>query len=125
MFKSVVVLSAAVVAFGLPASAATVNPSGQVSVNQGAGFHTVKGAAQVNPGDKVMVASGGSATVVYENGCSLTLDAGVHVVPPVSACQAGAGSLANPTTIVIGAGVIGGGIAAGVLLSGGNKHKSP
>lgn len=124
MFKRVV-LSAAVVAFALPASAATVNPAGQVSVNQGTGFHTLKGASQVKPGDKVMVGSGGSATVVYENGCSLTLEAGVHVVPPVTACQGGAASLANPTTIVVGAGVIGGGIAAGVLLSGGSKHKSP
>jgi hypothetical protein len=70
---SVAMLAASVTA----ASAATVQPvSGKVSHNGGEGFKLVSGSVDAKQGDKVMVAAGGKALIVYENGCRETVGAG-------------------------------------------------
>ncbi len=52
--------------------AATLQPgSGQLSVNQGQGFQPVNSRIDANVGDSVMVGPGGSATLVYDDGCKL------------------------------------------------------
>lgn len=115
-------VAAVCLALAVPAMAANLTPTGGVSVNTGAGFKAVSGPTSVQPGDKVMVAGGSSATITFENGCSITLGEGVKTVPSAPACQTGG---IDTTHLVVGLGVVGGGIAAGVLLSGKDKKSSP
>lgn len=64
-------LAAALCALMGTASAATLDSvSGQVWVDKGRGPQLVRGSVQVNPGDVVTVGAGGSARIVYANGCT-------------------------------------------------------
>ena len=62
-----------------PASSAVAatlqSVSGPVLVSQGSGFKPAAGPVQVNPGDQIMAKPGGSAEIVYADGCR------VHVEP--------------------------------------------
>jgi hypothetical protein len=71
--------------------AATVQSvQGQVSVNQGQGFHQINGAVELKAGDSVIVSPGGSATVSYADGCNVGLQPGaVMVIPDLSPCTSG------------------------------------
>ena len=71
--------------------AATIQTiQGQVSVNQGQGFHQIDGAMDVKPGDSVLVSPGGSATVSYADGCNVGLQPGaVMVIAALSPCASG------------------------------------
>lgn len=66
-------------AFAATASAATLQPTGQVWVNKGSGPQPVKGATHVNPGDVVTVGPGASARIVYPNGCSMPVSSGMQM----------------------------------------------
>lgn len=72
-------------------SAATVQPlQGQISINQGQGFHQIAGAAELKAGDSVIVSPGGSASVSYPDGCNVGLQPGaVMVIPALSPCASG------------------------------------
>lgn len=61
-----------------PAATLTVN-SGTVLVNNGSQFVTAKPGQAIKAGDRVMVMSGGSASVTYANGQSAALPAGTLV----------------------------------------------
>jgi hypothetical protein len=74
-----------------------------------------------------MVMAGGSAEVIYSDGCRQAVDVGaVVVVGETSPCAA-----LNPQTgamdytLVIGGVVVAGGVAAAVALSGGDSSASP
>lgn len=71
-----------------PALAATVTPGlGQVFVNRGQGFQPLAGPSEANPGDQLMVSPGGTATVLFGDGCSMNLQpGGVMTVSSVSPC---------------------------------------
>jgi hypothetical protein len=71
--------------------AATVQPlHGQISVNQGQGFHQIDGAADLKAGDSVIVSPGGTATVSYPDGCNIGLQPGaVMVIAALSPCASG------------------------------------
>jgi hypothetical protein len=71
--------------------AATLQPgSGQLSVNQGQGFQPVSSRVDANAGDSVMVGPGGSATLVYDDGCKVNVQPGaVATVAPISPCASG------------------------------------
>ena len=73
-----------------PCSAAMLEAiAGQVSVNRGSGFQHVSGVVNVEPGDAVMVSPGGSARVVYADGCPVNVAPGsVLRVAAASPCQA-------------------------------------
>lgn len=61
--------------------AATVSDiSGNVSVNQGDGFRAVQAPIIVSPGDVIMASPGGSASIVYDNGCVEAVAAGQTAV---------------------------------------------
>jgi len=72
-------------------SAATVQSiQGQVSVNEGQGFHQIDGTAELKPGDSVIVSPGGSASVSYPDGCNVGLHPGaVMVIAALSPCASG------------------------------------
>ena len=76
-----------------PSLAATVQAArGQVLVNTGTGYRPVRSGTSVNPGAIVVVGAGGSAQVVYPDGCVVPVGAGgnpVHSVLQVSPCQGG------------------------------------
>jgi hypothetical protein len=109
------------------ASAATVDAvQGKVSVNSGNGFKPVPNGAVVKSGDRVMASPGGSAVVNYSNGCFSNVLAGT-VVTVIELPDCTTGKLAPDVTgYVVGAAVIGGGVAAAIALSGGDdKPASP
>jgi hypothetical protein len=74
-----------------PSWAAVIEPGvGDLSINQGQGFKPVTGSATANVGDTVMVGPGGSATVVYEDGCKFNVKPGaVTAIAPLSPCASG------------------------------------
>ena len=71
--------------------AATVEPGqGNLTINQGQGFQPVNNRVDANVGDSVMVAPGGSATVVYDDGCKVAVQPGaVTSIAPLSPCASG------------------------------------
>lgn len=118
------------VSIGAPAFAATVTAvQGQVLVNRGQGYQLIQGATEVNPGDTVVVNPGGIAQIVYPDGCSMQFQPGsVVAIGPQSPCEAQQQSGqagVNGTTLAIGAVVVGGGVAAIILLSQNDKPASP
>ena len=102
---------------------------GQVLVNQGSGYQQVAGSVDVGPGSTVVVNPGGSAQIVYPDGCSVAVQPGsVYTIAPQSPCLAAGGGEATTglsgSTLAIGAVVIGGGIAAILLLNNGGSDKA-
>src|SRR5690348_4978374 len=71
--------------------AATIEPGqGNLTINQGKGFQPVTGRASGNIGDSVMVAPGGTATIVYDDGCRVTVRPGaVATIASLSPCASG------------------------------------
>lgn len=74
-----------------PSLAATVMPiQGGVSINHGQGYQPVNGQLQAQPGDMVMVAPEGSATVAYDDGCKVDVKPGaITTIAPLSPCASG------------------------------------
>lgn len=70
---------------------ATIEPvQGDLSLNQGQGFQRVDGRVQANVGDSVMVGPGGSANLVYPDGCQVNVQPGSVVnIAPLSPCASG------------------------------------
>jgi hypothetical protein len=71
--------------------AATIQPGqGDLSLNQGKGFQPINSRIDANVGDTVMVGPGGSATVVYDDGCKVDVKPGaVTTIAPLSPCASG------------------------------------
>ena len=90
LLKGIAILAATSMA--LPAFAATLQPiEAGVKINRGDGFRDAAGATQAKVGDIVMVAPGGSARLVYEDGCKVSVKpGGVVTVKKLSPCLAGA-----------------------------------
>jgi len=76
---------------GALAQTATVQPVvGDLSLNRGRGFERVARPVQVNEGDSLMVGRGGSAILVYADGCQVNIQPGSVVnVAPFSPCASG------------------------------------
>jgi hypothetical protein len=74
-----------------PSWAAVVEPGyGDLTINQGTGFKPVTSRVNANVGDSVMVGPSGAATVVYDDGCKVSVQPGaVTTIAPLSPCAAG------------------------------------
>jgi hypothetical protein len=74
-----------------PSWAAVVEPGvGDLTINQGQGFKPVASRTDANVGEAVMVGPGGSATIVYEDGCKVAVRPGaVTTIAPLSPCASG------------------------------------
>ena len=114
--------------------AATLEPGqGTLSINQGQGFQQVNGRIDANVGDSVMVAPGGSATVVYGDGCTVNVQPdSVTTIAPISPCAAGSyaqdggGSLTGALIMGAAAGTaIGFGVYEATQTSSGSGAVSP
>lgn len=84
--------------------AATVQPlKGDVLVNRGNGYERVLGSSQAGVGDSVMARPGGSARVVYNDECSVTVRPGhVVAIAPVAPCKKTASFDPNGTRMNVG-----------------------
>lgn len=103
--------------------AATLQPGqGNLSINQGSGFQPVNARVDAKVGDSVEVTSGGSATLIYEDGCQVQVQPGAVIsVMPLSPCASGSFAQDNTNNnagMAIGAVVVMGGIAAGLIYEG-------
>jgi hypothetical protein len=76
-------------AIGGAAFAATVTATqGQVMINRGQGYQLVVGSTKADPGATVIVNPGGSAEVVYPDGCTVTVEPfTVHAINATSPCE--------------------------------------
>jgi hypothetical protein len=94
--------------------AASLQPGqGSLTLNQGQGFQPVNSRIDANVGDTVMVGPEGSATVVYDDGCTVNVQPGsVTTVAPISPCASG--SYADDNSNTYGAIAIGGLAAAAI-----------
>lgn len=111
------------------AGAATLVPGeGTLTVNQGQGFQPVNARVDANVGDSVMVAPGGTATLVYDDGCKVDVQPGsVTTIDPISPCAAGSYAQGNNTdnnTLLIGSVAVVGAVA-GVIIYEGTRPTSP
>ncbi len=109
MFRQIVLACALSAAVPLAAAATPFAPGavlnvgqGTVLVNSGSQFVTAKPGQVLKPGDRVMVMSGGAATVKYSDGHSASLPAGTLVsfdsrgFGGYAASSASAGARATP-----------------------------
>ena len=72
-------------------SYATIEPGyGDLTINQGQGFQPLTSRTKANIGDSVMVGPGGTATVVYDDGCKVRVQPGaVATIAPLSPYASG------------------------------------
>ena len=128
-FLIISVLSSLLV--GSWAYAATVNATkGQVLLNLGQGYNQLRGSREAGPGAIVVANPGGSAQVVYADGCSVTVTPGmVYTIAPQSPCVGGGlgvgeGLGLNTTTMIALGAIAGGGVAAGIIFASRSSQKS-
>jgi len=118
-----------VISMASQALAATVNAtSGQVLINRGEGYVMVAGSTQANAGDTIVVNPGGSAQIMYPDGCVVDVSPGsVATISARSPCGGGGSGSStetaatnsgsnNGTLYAIGALGVGGGAAAAFFL---------
>lgn len=113
-----VFLAAALFVMAMPVAAQdqsmTLQAQGNVMVSSGDEFATAPTGTQVEAGNRLMLAEGASARVIYDNGCDVTYDeAGVYTIrsncTPVAVANTGtdwgaAGIIAG--TAVVGAALL-------------------
>lgn len=80
MRRTIWVSAFALISAGALEAASVSGISGDVAVNQGDGFRAVTAPTIVSPGDVVMASPGGSASIVYDNGCVEAVAAGQTAV---------------------------------------------
>ena len=140
------------ISFAGQALAATVRATGgQVLINRGEGYKMVAGTVNGGPGDTIVANPGGSAQIVYPDGCVIdVLPGSVAVINAQSPCSAsnttvtsgsatttsttpeplstdgggGGGSGISGTALALGAVAVGGGVGAALFL-GKDKSSSP
>jgi hypothetical protein len=81
-----------------PSWAAIVEPGlGDLTINQGQGFKPFNARSKARVGDSLMVGPGGAATVVYDDGCKVTVQPGaVTTIAPLSPCASGSNAQDGP-----------------------------
>lgn len=111
------------------AHAATLSASGPVSVNRGNGFQPVSGTVTVNPGDRVLVGNGGSASISYTASCVTSVApnrmAVVRAAAPCSTTTTTELAPAGNTGLIVGGALLAGGVAAAVIVANKSSGASP
>jgi hypothetical protein len=107
--------------FSCGVEAATLGAiQGKVLVNRGGGYETVRGATNLDCGDTVMAQRGGSAQIVYHDGCVVPVEEGAVVAVGEASPCVRLGWLEVPEIpreFLIGVGVMGA-IAGAALIWG-------
>ena len=134
-FALVVLVTGAACALAAVGIAEITSANGKVLVNRGNGFESFNenSSTVLNPGDQVMVGEGGSAHIVYvETGCEVPVAVGSTLtISNLATCMVDKGTSTSAMTaadkgpsavpLIIGVGVVAGGIAAVLLLTGGSN----
>ncbi len=109
------------------AGASLQSISGEILVNKGEGYSMAQAPIPLGAGDSIIANPGGSAKVVYGDGCEVKVQPGdVVTVASETPCKAGALLPSGTGAVLIAGGLAAGGIAAGIiLLSGDDKPASP
>lgn len=68
-------------------AATLIVDSGEVRIRKEKGFRIVKGAAQTQPGEQIMVSANAKARIVYGNGCVTQLSPGLSRVTEEKLCD--------------------------------------
>jgi hypothetical protein len=133
MRPSKIFLLAALLASSSANSASLRDVTGDVWVGREDGFTSVRGSADVAPGDRVKVGRKGVARLVYPDGCSVNVHANsLTRVSKHSPCSFNAqiiDPLGQPdedrkwAAVGLGIAAAGGGIAAGLLATGGGDTR--
>lgn len=119
--RAVAIVAAQIVLAGIASAATLDQVSGTVMVDRGKGPVRVSGSTQVNPGDVVTTTGGGRARIVYSNGCTTAVETGTAATVTFDDhCALG---LNGDNTLLIGAGMVGLGVGAAVLLHDDHNHK--
>jgi hypothetical protein len=139
-FVSAIFAFVAATATGGTSFAATVTATkGQVLINRGGGYQLVVGTTDANPGTTIVVNPGGSARVVYPDGCAEMAEPfSVYTINAKSPCESktdksatgnsttGSMGISNIVLYTIGGAVAaGGGIVAYLALTHTAKAASP
>lgn len=88
---------------------------GSVAMDRGAGFTPAVIGASLKTGDKVAVQGPGSAVIDFGDGKTVTVPSSTTEVLRAPGCGFAWGS--DPTVVILGTAVVGGGIAAAIALS--------
>lgn len=88
---------------------------GSVAMDRGAGFTPAVIGASLKTGDKVAVQGPGSAVIDFGDGKTITVPGSTTEVLRVPGCGFASGY--DPTVVILGTAVVGGGIAAAIALS--------
>lgn len=97
--------------------AATVLPvQGTLSINRGQGFEMARSQTTAKVGDSIMVSPGGTATIVYDDGCRVDLRPDtVMTIASLSPCASGSYAQDNNNNDFNWGGVAMGVVASGLL----------
>jgi hypothetical protein len=109
----------------LPAWAATLNyTGGEVFVDRGSGYTPIRNSMTVKPGDIVMAKAGGTADIIYDDGCRQAVELGtVITVGPSSPCAAN-GPPGDTTVYVLGGLAVATGVGLAIALSGDDDNSA-
>lgn len=118
MFRLGVLCFACVLLGTTSCFAAIVEPGqGNLYISSGQGFYPVNGRIDAEVGSRLMVSPGGSATVLYPDGCTVTIQPGEVTTIAASSPCTNPYSAENPLTdrqLLIASGIALGAAALGV-----------
>lgn len=99
------------------ASAATVKVSkNDVFIDRGSGYVKVSGSTSGQAGHVVMAMNGGSAVIIYDDGCQQKVNVGaVGVIGEASPCASGDASGVSTETLLIGGAAVA--VGAGLIIA--------
>lgn len=120
--STLMLAAVATLCLSVPSLAATVQSvQGQVSVNAGTGYQLVRSGAAASPGAIVMANPGGSAQIVYPDGCVVRVDPGAVVtVQDRSPCAVGQ---VDYTPYIVGGVAVAGAVTGIILFAQKNENK--
>ena len=107
MHRFAISAAAAIAIFGFAhgsaqAKAALADVEGNVLVNSGTGYR-VPVTATLNTGDRIMVGSNASATIRFDDGCTVPLSSGLITVGSKSPCAVRAQGVSVPASVTVAA----------------------
>ena len=123
---TVLAISAALLVSSQAFGATLDSVQGKVFFNPGPGYRQLVGTAEAKPGDSAYAEFGGSARLVYADGCIVNIRPGSVVrVSEQSPCKSGALAPTGTPGAPIAAAAVVGGATAGVLLFIENDNNRP
>lgn len=100
MIRALVAVSAFLLSLTVARAATLSVVKGEVLVNRGEGYESVRDDAELSPGNIAVARAGSSAKVIFSNGCTVYLGVGtVFTVPKEPPCEGGKYSRADANSL--------------------------